>query len=615
VWGQIHDFTPEEEEKLLHKGRLIAVVSRIGEDLGAVGVVEEGREILGRLHELYYGSLASGLGTLSEIRETVEKLGEEFPEVEVEVVVVLGEFVYIVVLGGGGIWVKTEKGEGWLVNTGVKDAVVGLSGKMNEDKVLVMGNKKWWDRVTLEQVRMVIGEDMEKGVELLAAAVHGEDVAGGEVGAIVKFQFTNNNDPNFDEATLGKQTIDKSQNTKIPEKIKKPKIWEKIKLPKINIKKKEGPVYVVHEDRGKKRKRTRYVAAGFAVVLLLIGLGGRFKIQNQNKQVDENNKLVEDMMYKFREAKGVAELNPSRSKQLLPLVQQDLQTLEERKVTDSRIAEVRSEFGEVLGLATGTKKVQLSEVMDLGLVRDGMVGNGLGLSEGKLIVADKTANRIAIIDPDKKSGKVVAGADGVGEIKWVAGYPGKATILSDRGIIDCSLLTTTCSVKISKDTGWGEIADIKMFAGNVYLLDTGNGDIYRYQGNGDAYGNKKSWLADDVARSAIKFAKKLAIDGNVWVVGGDGVLLKFSLGVKEDITVSGWDKPWGANVLIYTDENAEKLYILDRDNSRLMMIKKTGEYEMQLVSDKFSNVEDMVIDEVNKKAYLVGGGKLWEADW
>lgn len=598
VWGQIHDFYPEEEGNALVKGRMFAVVSREGEDIGAVKTVEQGREILGRLHELYFGGDAVGL---LGVKEAVNMLLDEYPDVEVEVAVVVGEVVYVVLVGEGGVWVKSGDKEGWIVDPQPREEMVALSGKISEDKLLAMGNGKWWKKMTPEQIRMATeNDDWDGGVDLLSAAVHGGENTMGEIGLIIKFSL----EPVVTEA---EELADE------PIKAKKTKIWEKIRLPKMALKNDQA-VYVGHEEKQKKSKKTRVAAGVFAALLLLIGLGGRIKVQNQNKLLDENNKLVEDMWYKFKEAKGVAEMNPARARQLVPTIQEEIATLEKNKVKDTRIAEAKSQLGEVLGVATGTKPTNLVNVMDLSLVRDGFLGDKLALSDGKLVVADVAGDRLALVDVDKKNGKIIGGKDGLGDIKLVTGYPGKIEAFSDKGVVEVPADGVNSKVKIAKDEGWGNIVDMKMFAGNIYMLDVATGDIWRYQGDGESFGKRQSWLADDTGKSELKFGKSMAIDGGMWVAGGQGSLWKFTQGVKENITVSGWDKPWGDNVVIYTDDSAEKLYVLDRDNGRIMVIKKTGEYEMQLVNEQIKNMQDIVVDEKDKKIYLVGQGKIWEVD-
>ena len=112
-------------------------------------------------------------------------------------------------------------------------------------------------------------------------------------------------------------------------------------------------------------------------------------------------------------------------------------------------------------------------------------------------------------------------------------------------------------IKIGGNQRYGHV-----FTGNIYLLsDKKFGDIKLL----NRFGNKQSW----VDLTAGDF---LAIDGNVWVTRG-GELLKYIRGNKENFAISGLDKPLGSHLQIYTNDEAEKLYVLDLDNSRLVSLK------------------------------------------
>lgn len=55
-WGQVHDFTAQEGGR----GRLVAVISlRRDEGGDSASLVELGREVLFRLHELYFALASS----------------------------------------------------------------------------------------------------------------------------------------------------------------------------------------------------------------------------------------------------------------------------------------------------------------------------------------------------------------------------------------------------------------------------------------------------------------------------------------------------------------------------------------------------------------------------
>ncbi|MCX6703868.1 MAG: hypothetical protein NTZ07_00270 [Candidatus Woesebacteria bacterium] len=54
-WAQVHEFVPDDPEQLRTRGRLIVVIStkKAGE---GIDTIASGREIIGRLHEEYFGA-------------------------------------------------------------------------------------------------------------------------------------------------------------------------------------------------------------------------------------------------------------------------------------------------------------------------------------------------------------------------------------------------------------------------------------------------------------------------------------------------------------------------------------------------------------------------------
>ena len=85
---------------------------------------------------------------------------------------------------------------------------------------------------------------------------------------------------------------------------------------------------------------------------------------------------------------------------------------------------------------------------------------------------------------------------------------------------------------------------------------------------------------------------------------------KYTRGVREDFGVVGVED-FGGDV-IYTDGEAEKLYVLDSGNSRVVVFGKDGQYDRQYVLDQAGGASDVVVDEIGKKMYLLEGSKIWE---
>lgn len=566
MWAQVHDFEKGGQ-------RLLAVLS-LRSDL------EAGREALSRFHELYFG--AEGDKPVEILRHALGAMEEEFGEIEIAAVVIYGKAIYVGATGGGKIWVRKGSGkEGWLVDSNPKINV--FSGWMEDGDKIVFGNSFFWESVTMGAIKVALGD--AEGAEMLAAMVHGNEKGRGAVGAIVAIGHDKpqaSSPPTSHRASPGKQTI-----------LEK---W----LPK------RGTVYINYENKQKSRKRMTYLGVGFLVVLLGLVGGGQIKQRREEADRSGFNQRVEVAKYKYDEARAIVGLNPSRSKQLLSEVSEEIKSLGEfkRAEKDVRWKEMNAGMGEVLGAASGIKKVDIEMVLDLGLVREGMTGGQIRLLDDKLWILDTVDARLVKVDPAKKSGEVVAGKEVLGAAKLLAVYPGKATIHSDKGIVECSVLSAQCSVAVKFDDGWGEIRDMGMFAGNVYLLQEEG--ILRFQAAESGYGEGKKWLDSELTG-----AGNMAIDGFVWVMGKDGVISKYARGVKENWQMTGLDKAFGSGVWLDTNEDSEKLYILDRINQRVVVVKKTGEYESQYVGEKIALASKIAVDEKGGKIYLLAGSMIY----
>ena len=625
-WGQVHDFSPaaaadnggteEQGETTGDRGRLIAVMGICREEAEQLKLVETGREILGRVHEMYYGS---GETALSALKRAVETVVEEFEGVEAGGVVIKEGVVYVVAGEGMGVWVKAGEREGWLIdpkiqNTGEASAsrakfkIQSFSGRAVEGEVIVMGNGRFWTSVPFGTMRMVVAGlngEMETAVETLLAVEHGSEKGGGEVGTIIKIS-------DIRSQILGEpKTLPDSGVTSginLGQRIRGKagrvwgSVWGRLKLSK------PGVVYVAYQDKAAARKRTRYAGVGFLVAALLLVGAGKIQKRRTEVKLSEERVLVEKVVQEYEEARSLIGMNPTRSRQLLAKVEGDLKVLEEKKVKDARIEQVKQTWGEVLGAASGVKKIQAREVVDLGLVREGMRGTAMVKVGNKLWVTDSQGGRLVEVNSGTGAVKIAAGEESLGKPQTIAAEGEKLAILSDKGVIQCSMINVQCSVVVEKDKEWGEIKDMQLFGGNIYLLES-TGKIWKYPGGDAGFGEKREWTKEAGG------GQNMAIDGSIWVVKTDKVeIMKFALGERESWGVSGLDKELGEGARIYTSAEAEKLYILDRANGRVVQLKKNGEYEGQMTGGELAGAEDMVADKGGKKIYWIGGSKVWEAE-
>lgn len=623
-WAQVYDFSPEQPEKMAARGRLVAIISLPGlETKEGVEMVATGRELVGRLHELYYGEIESS--PMDCLRGVLARIKEEFEGVEVAGVATIGETIYLGVTGVVGIWAKIGESGGWVVMPEAEriNQVRCFGGKVSEGEMLVLGNSRFWETVPIQIVKAAVEEvrqGMEAVVDGLATAERGRETSGCGAALILQFKevgkdivMSEKTEPVGRTAVSG-STTNQPQEERNKEDVRKADGWlgggrglmDKIKN-KIKI---SENVYVGQNTNLANRRKPLVMGLGFLVVLGLLVLVGHWRLGVVAEKNSKQTELIESLSQQFKEAKGVAGLNPTRSKELLALIKQEMDSLPEAAKKDKEVMSIQIEMGEVLGVASGTKQAAFKEVTDLGLQRDGVDAIGVVRVDGVLGVLDGAGSRLFTVDAKKGSVKVLAGRNDLGTGVKLAGYPDKVEVLSDKGVVECVLSKSQCGLKIVKDPEWKKVVGIAIWASNVYLMDAEAGKLWRYPGTEDGFGIKQSWLAEGSPMPAQ--ASEMTIDGSVWV-WANGQLYKYVRGVKDTFNIGQMDLNFLNSVAMATEDDSDKIYILDKDNKRVVAIlKQTGEYVSQWVGDKFGLAKGIAVDETAGKMYVVGGRYVWE---
>lgn len=596
-WVQVHDFTPFEPEQIQSRGRLVVAIA-IHQDNHAEGVeiATQGHEVISRVHELYYGS--TDKTPAEQLTATFVTIGQEYntetDHVELAGVAIVGEMAYVATMGGG-VWTKKNSLEGWIINPGeAPSSVETLTGQLSTGQVMILGNSGFWHSLPLGVVKASVeNEEGQAVMETLGTVIHGEGKAQNGVGIVVKIAAP----------------VAVSDEVSAPA-IVRPKV-SLLKRIQDKLPKAQKVVYLSQGDRDKTRKGVMYAGIGFIILILL--LAGAWQMREHKLAVANSAQSValDDLLSKFREAKALTSLNPARSRELLGQVQSGLAILPTGAIDkkDARWQEITTNLPTVLGAATGTRAVNLNEILDLGLVRQGMQGAIMRVSEDGLVVLDTVGDRLVLVDPVKKKGDVVGGVDALGKTQLLATYPGKAEVLSSKGVVECSIPTGSCKVVISPDAEWGQIVDMGMFGGNIYLLS--HSGIWRHQVSETGFSAKQAWIGEGEDTSPIVQSTSMVIDGSVWVVGPGGAISKYTRGVKDNFALSDLDKPLGSRIVVYTDADSEKLYILDPENGRLVVTAKTGAYDSQYVADQFKSATSVVVDEKAGALYVLTGAKVW----
>jgi len=170
-------------------------------------------------------------------------------------------------------------------------------------------------------------------------------------------------------------------------------------------------------------------------------------------------------------------------------------------------------------------------------------------------------------------------------------------------------------LKIEKDEAWEKIVGLGTYGGNLYLLDQGAGNLWRYLATEEGFGSRRTWFSGtppDLSGNV-----SLAIDGAIWVLKKEGIS-KFNLGKEESFALSrmpasrGEPENFLEPVKIFTSAEAENLYVLDKGRGKIYVITKTGEFKAVYSWEGLKNAQDLVAVESLKKLFVLSGEKIYE---
>ena len=203
----------------------------------------------------------------------------------------------------------------------------------------------------------------------------------------------------------------------------------------------------------------------------------------------------------------------------------------------------------------------------------------------------------------------MAGGSSFSQAERLAAYLPKVFVLSKDGVLSVDRLTDKedWPVKL-EDEGLSSVIDFQAFAGNLYMLDAKA--LWQYPAFEGGFGSRRSWLTGE----AINFDEpvSMTIDGSIWVLESKGEILKFTRGKEDAFGVAGLETNFSQPAAIFTDDESENLYVLDKGSNQVVVISKAGEYQGSYSWESVGSLSSLVALEDESKILLLGGSKIWE---
>lgn len=596
IWSQVHTFFPQESGKKEKRGDLLAVLVVFGAEEG-IGAVALGREILGRLHEEYYGDVEGN--AFERLGEAVRKVSLENEGLEVVAASLLGKVLYLAIYGQGKILLK-RGGEMGVVLQGEGDILKTGSGILQTGDLVLLGSGHFFQVVGVGVMKAALeSNSLEEAVETLAPIVLGHK---NMADAAVILALVKQEEPSITSISPEENELE----TQIESKTKPigffGKIVNNIKLPQ------KRDVFIKRADLEKKKK-TLFIMAIVFLGLLGMSLSFGYRKKMAGKKQEKIKNLVDLAEDKFNQGKQIYSDKPAEGKAFIAeakKIAEDGLILSKNSQELSLLKEQMDKF-----LASAGIDVYLSELpvfMDLSLIVDGGSGVSFSLLGRKLVILDQSKKKLYLLDTEKKSHEIIdyPTAEGMMVISEKNIF-----VLDNKGIFEISPQDKSVSLKINKEAEWKEIVGFSTFGGNLYLLDKGSKTIWRYLASGDDFGTRNNWFIG--SSPDLSSAVSMAIDGSIWVLEKDKIL-KFTLGRQDSFSLSKMTEAFANPTKIYTLPDDQNLYVLDQGRGKVYVIDKNGEFKASYVSEGIKQANDLVAIESLKKIFLLSGAKIYEIE-
>ncbi|OGE31071.1 hypothetical protein A2631_05325 [Candidatus Daviesbacteria bacterium RIFCSPHIGHO2_01_FULL_44_29] len=352
------------------------------------------------------------------------------------------------------------------------------------------------------------------------------------------------------------------------------------------------------------------------LILLAMSAGGLAIFSNLRTKDAHLKALVLDASSKLEQARAQKDIDPAGAKLLFEQSKEEIESVLQQDPRNARALNFKQTL-----TASSNEILRITTISDwpvflnLDLVKKDFKVKLLSLSGTIVCLLDADQKALTSLDTETKSNTILGGAEQIGQAE-------KASIngdfvfsfSEDKGIVRFDIRSQKGTVVIKPDPDWGKIKDIVAFAGNIYLLDSIKNQIWKYLPTVSGYSEKYTYLTDGVVPVFLG-AQSMQIDGSVWVSMPGGEVLKFTSGNPDFFSFSKIDTSKGnigRNTDIFVSDDTDNFYLLDKDNSRIVILKKNGEYISQLLGEKFKTAEDFVVLEKSKRILLLENNVLYQ---
>ncbi len=152
------------------------------------------------------------------------------------------------------------------------------------------------------------------------------------------------------------------------------------------------------------------------------------------------------------------------------------------------------------------------------------------------------------------------------------------------------------------------ISSMSPYNQRTYMLDTNLSQIYRYERGDNGLLSYSKWLNNQTDLSS---SISIDIDGYIYVLDKNGTVRKFLSGNEENFSQEAIEPPLESANKIEVSQNNDLFYILDSNNSRIIVYNKNGRFIKQHSSMNLESIKDFTVSENDENIYILSDNKIY----
>lgn len=346
-------------------------------------------------------------------------------------------------------------------------------------------------------------------------------------------------------------------------------------------------------------------------LIILVTLISLIVFQLRSRVLEERGKVVTDLERQVQDSLNSSQklsgLNDQIARDVLLQTRKDFVTKADATFGKDWPPKLRQLLASLDQQIAAVSKVypvsQLEVFYDFSLLKSGAKINSLWQHKDEAVILDSGNGALYSLNLRTKGAAIITGSDDLKSGKFVDSSGDKVYVWTPSGIFSPKLA-------IKPSDKWGKIADLKAFAGNLYLLDSQNNQVWKYQNTDLGFSDISNFLHTGMPLDFSNVVG-MAIDGSVYVLTSTGNIAKFSSGSSDAFKITGLDKPLSNPASFFVSDETDSVYILDSGNNRVVVLDKRGNYRSQYLLPSEPATAGILVSETLKKVFLTSGAKVY----